>query len=181
MPCQDLHSWLAPLTISDEKLIALASQLSTTYSHLAMHSTEQFLATPITKLPTGEEKGEFLAVDLGGTNLRISFVELLGTRTHSDVATLHLNSAQDPLHGANFPSFEHCIRKTYGRSWLIAEQLKAENTEGLFHWLGKCLFEVITDRLDDLRMARKDIPRKLSLGITFSFPMMYVSYTQCGD
>lgn len=28
--------------------------------------------------PTGEEKGEYLALDLGGTNLRVCLVTLLG-------------------------------------------------------------------------------------------------------
>lgn len=33
--------------------------------------------------PTGREKGEFLAVDIGGTNLRVLAIELKGARRHS--------------------------------------------------------------------------------------------------
>ena len=32
----------------------------------------------VTRMPTGDEKGTFLALDLGGSNLRVSAVELLG-------------------------------------------------------------------------------------------------------
>jgi len=40
--------------------------------------TENFLVTPVTALPTGKEKGKFLSIDVGGTNLRVGFVELIG-------------------------------------------------------------------------------------------------------
>ena len=39
----------------------------------------------VVKLPTGGEKGVYLAVDLGGTNLRVCSVELHGDSTHSVV------------------------------------------------------------------------------------------------
>jgi len=39
---------------------------------------EHFLVTPVTPLPKGKEKGKFLSIDVGGTNLRVGFVELIG-------------------------------------------------------------------------------------------------------
>ena len=57
----DSDHWLNPFIIDDEKLYRLACLLSRTYKELAFRSTEQFLPTPVTSLPTGEEKGGFLA------------------------------------------------------------------------------------------------------------------------
>lgn len=35
-------------------------------------------AVPIVQYPTGKEEGDFIALDLGGTNLRVCFVTLQG-------------------------------------------------------------------------------------------------------
>lgn len=40
--------------------------------------------TWVTALPTGRETGEFLTVDLGGTNIRVCWVELLGHSGQED-------------------------------------------------------------------------------------------------
>lgn len=41
----------------------------------------------VTRIPTGKEKGVQLAVDLGGTNFRVSSVHLNGDHTHKTVAS----------------------------------------------------------------------------------------------
>ena len=48
------------------------------FTDVAGMLTEHFLVTPVTALPTGKEKGKFLSIDVGGTNLRVGFVELIG-------------------------------------------------------------------------------------------------------
>ena len=169
---QRIEDWLSPLNITPDKLFALACQLSTTYGHLALHSDEQFLATPITRLPSGNEQGEYLAIDLGGTNLRIAFVTLLGTehegRTHHTGEQTGEQNGQDGKHHAYYEN----IRKCYGRSWPIDDHLKAEKAEDLFTWVGDCLAEVVRARVGDASTC--DLPNEIPLGITFSFPMMYV-------
>jgi hexokinase len=61
--------------INESTLLDLASRFSETYRDLAKTSVEHFLVTPVTALPTGKEKGRFLSIDVGGTNLRAGFVE----------------------------------------------------------------------------------------------------------
>ena len=152
-----LEEWLSPLDITTEKLCSLTSKLSDTYSHLALHSSEQFLPTPITKFPSGNEYGEYLALDLGGTNLRVAFVSLLG-------AAKHVYEGEHPgaLHNG--------LRITHEKSWAIDDRFKVEKTKDLFAWIGDCLAEVVRLRMETANHLSDEIP----LGITFSFPMMYV-------
>src|SRR5690349_5960025 len=74
----DLDEFLKPLILEESAIHSLAYQFSRVYKDLALNSEEQFLPTPVTKLPTGKETGHFLAIDVGGTNLRVAFIELLG-------------------------------------------------------------------------------------------------------
>ena len=78
--------------INTSTLLDLALQFSATYTHLAKSSTEHFLVTPVTALPTGKEKGKFLSIDVGGTNLRVGFVELIGEPDGGEVKSTDRNS-----------------------------------------------------------------------------------------
>lgn len=172
MPSQDsaVHEWLQPLLIDDNKLQALTHELSSTYRHLALHSREQFLSTPVTKLPTGNEKGTVLAIDFGGTNLRIAFVDLLGS-----APGVERNTASElPVQGIHpAGSNAACFQKLHERSWPIGEHLKVEKAEDLFTWIGDCLAEVITAQIDAAALTGKEESfDEIPLGITFSFPMM---------
>lgn len=166
-----IEDWLSPLRISSGKLCSLACQLSTAYSHLALHSDEQFLATPITKFPSGKEQGEYLAIDLGGTNLRIAFVTLLGTSCESQTRQPEEQNGTS-VQDMNHEVYSENIQKSYGRSWPIDDHLKAENANDLFTWVGDCLAEVIRARFGAANTD--ELPDEIPLGITFSFPMMYV-------
>jgi hexokinase len=69
-----------------KSLLDLAYRFSTTYSDLARTSAQQFLVTPMTTLPTGK-KSQFLYIDLGGSDLRVGFVELLGNSEDDATST----------------------------------------------------------------------------------------------
>jgi hexokinase len=152
---------LASLTgfIDDSKLLDLASRFSETYKELAKNSTEHFLVTPVTALPTGKEKGKFLSIDVGGTNLRVGFIELLG----------------DPENGAQSgqkPTPK--IRRSHDKSWPIEEHMKMDKAEDLFAWIGDCIAEVVKAALSETEESEAGRPPfgdELLLGITFSFPM----------
>ncbi|MCJ1287152.1 hypothetical protein MMC26_006500 [Xylographa opegraphella] len=170
-----IDDWLDPLQISSARLCSLVRQLSATYSDLALHSTDQFLATPITRLPTGHETGEYLTIDLGGTNLRIAFVTLLGSGP--DGQTSHLEGPTHQLaDDQKGHLFTENVRKCHGKSWPIEEHLKVEKAEDLFAWVGDCLAEVVEARF--CHATSEQIPNDIPLGITFSFPMMQSSITE---
>lgn len=157
-------SLLAPLTwvLDAEHLRALAVRFSNTYRHLAKSSTEHFLPTPVTRLPTGSEEGQFLAIDVGGTNLRVGVIELLGDRLP--------NSPTWP----KGQSDDAKIARFHEKLWPIGDHLKMDKAEDLFAWIGDCIAEVIgTARSGELPSSTERLFREtdIPLGITFSFPM----------
>lgn len=148
--------------ISEGTLLDLARRFSRTYASLAKESLDQFLITPVTALPTGQEKGRFISIDVGGTNLRVGMIELVGER--DDAAVLH---GAGPLEK---------IKRSHDKSWPIGDHLKMDKAEDLFAWIGDCIAEVITDALsEDEAGTALNVPfgEEVLLGITFSFPMAY--------
>jgi len=167
-----IDDYLRPLAVDEDRVYCLACQLAKTYKHLALHSTEQFLPTPITSLPSGQEKGKFLSIDVGGTNLRVGFIELLGGRADPD----HVPGPSDheaASHDATDKAHDVRIRRTFEKAWPIGEHLKMDNAEDLFDWIGDCIAEVVRDGVATALLEKGTIPQELPLGITFSFPMMY--------
>jgi hexokinase len=142
-----------------DTLLDLARRSSETYKLLAKTSTEHFLVTPVTALPTGEEQGKFLAIDVGGSNLRVGFVELVG---ESAISNPDSHRIQD---------VSRTIKRSFDKNWPIGDHLKMDQPEDLFKWIGDCMAEVIQEAI-----YHNSIPtdEEISLGVTFSFPMAYV-------
>ena len=68
------QQFLTPLSTS--RLLSLSSALNKSYVTAASTSPAQMLPSHITTLPSGRERGQYLAVDLGGTNMRVALVRL---------------------------------------------------------------------------------------------------------
>lgn len=166
---QDILQFLKPLNIDDDTVHSLAYQFSKVYRHLALTSEEQFLPTPVTGLPSGTETGQFLAIDVGGTNLRVAFIELLGDGSGPNYAVNGAERSMQTIQNAQRPR----VRRTLEKAWPIGEHLKIDKTEDLFAWIGDCIAEVIGDYLGN-GASNIVAPEQIDLGITFSFPMMYV-------
>ncbi|KIX04418.1 uncharacterized protein Z518_05286 [Rhinocladiella mackenziei CBS 650.93] len=163
----ELDTYVQPLLIDDIVVHNLAYQFSKVYQELALHSEEQFLPTPVTKLPSGRETGQFLAIDVGGTNLRVAFIELLGDADEQLPTANGPERSRETIRNAQRPR----VRRTLEKAWPIGEHLKMDKTEDLFAWIGDCIAEVVGDRLTS-DMGRVPVPEELPMGITFSFPMM---------
>ena len=154
----EFEGWLRPLAIGNDTLESLALRLSSTYRHLALHSNEQFLATPVTALPDGSERGLYLAMDFGGSNLRVGFIELFGGRSDADEGFSAKANDIGP--------FPENFRKINEQKWAIGEHLKVDKAEDLFDWVGGCIAKVVTT------YEEHTLPKEIPLAITFSFPMM---------
>jgi len=157
---------LTPLTscINADTLLKLAVGFSDQYRRLASESTEHFLATQVVALPTGDEAGAFLAIDLGGTNLRVEFVELLG-----DADPPPAKAATNGSHA--LPTTK--VRRASQKAWPIEAHLKYDMAEDLFAWIGDCIAEVLQDAIDCGRCKLAD-EQEIPIGVTFSFPMTCV-------
>ncbi|PYI26746.1 actin-like ATPase domain-containing protein [Aspergillus indologenus CBS 114.80] len=169
-----LDEFLSPLVLDEAVLYQLARRFSTIYKDLALHSKEQFLPTPVTRLPTGLETGRYLAIDVGGTNLRVAFIELLGEVAESDTPPGDASArSRDTLRKAQ----RQRVKRTLERAWPIQEHLKMDKAEDLFSWIGDCIAEVVAESLTS-ESTRGEIPEELEMGITFSFPIMQESLTE---
>lgn len=166
----ELETFLAPLVLDDNTVHKLAYDFSKVYHELALHSDEQFLPTPVTKLPSGHETGQFLAIDVGGSNLRVAFIELLGDADDRPPSTNGADRSRETIRNAQRPR----VRRTLEKAWPIGEHLKIDKTEDLFAWIGDCIAEVVGDRLS-ADVGKAPLPDEMLMGITFSFPMMFVA------
>ncbi|KAF7713669.1 Uncharacterized protein PECH_001143 [Penicillium ucsense] len=134
-PKPSLPEFLTPLKIDHERLYHLACRLCLTYRTLAATSSEQFFPTATTRLPTGREKGRYLAVYLGLYYLRVAFIELLGEE--------------------QIGKHSH-VRRTLEKAWPIEDRLRRDDPGSLFSWIGDCIAEVIHD---DLANSKEDAPQ----------------------
>ncbi|KAL9052973.1 MAG: hypothetical protein Q9162_005091 [Coniocarpon cinnabarinum] len=134
------EEFIAPLQLTDKLLPRLSLALAGTYKTLAENSSEQFLATPVNVLPNGSERGRMLAIDVGGSNLRVGFVDLLGDST---------------------------ISRSYDRSWRIEDDVRTGvgQASSLFDWIGDRIAEVVAARQ---RNMRRDSHGQDDLGATIS-------------
>ncbi|KAK8160960.1 hypothetical protein BKA80DRAFT_344100 [Phyllosticta citrichinensis] len=158
------HHLLQPLTrcLDDAVLLSLARGFAETFKDLAENSHQHFLSTPVTALPTGHEVGKFLAIDVGGTNLRVACVELLGDGHDVPASQSGPSGHHDPK-----------IRRHSERAWPIEEHMKMDKAEDLFAWIGDCIAGVLHDVLygPDASIHPDDFGDDIPIGITFSFPM----------
>ncbi|WEW57403.1 hypothetical protein PRK78_002870 [Emydomyces testavorans] len=169
-----IDNFLRPLVIDDAKLYQLACRFSRIYAELAKTSDQQFLPTPVTRLPTGKETGRYLAIDVGGSNLRVAFIDLLGEAADQSDSSSDEERSQETMRKAQ----RHRVRRTLEKAWPIGEHLKTDKAEDLFLWIGDCMAEVVADSLmPDFSNGAK-IPEELEMGITFSFPMMQESLSE---
>lgn len=163
-----IDEFLSPLALDEAVLYKLARRFSTVYRHLALTSEQQFLPTPVTKLPNGNETGRYLAIDVGGSNLRVAFIELLGESADADIRSTNASErSRDTIRKAQ----RQRVRRTLERAWPIQEHLKMDKAEDLFSWIGDCIAEVVAESLASDAM-RGNVPQELDMGITFSFPIM---------
>lgn len=165
-----VDEFLRPLDLEEGVLYRLARRFSGTYRNLAMTSDEQFLPTPVTQLPTGQETGRYLAIDVGGSNLRVAFIELLGDLDEQETrAGNGSERSRETIRKAQHQR----VKRSLERVWPIQEHLKMDKAEDLFAWIGDCIAEVVAESLTS-DAAKRDVPAELDMGITFSFPILLV-------
>jgi hexokinase len=104
-----------------------------------------------------------LIFDSGGTNLRVGFIELLGPAGSSQA------DENENLHVQNGKLSR--VRRLLEKSWPIGEMLKKTRGEDLFGWIGNCMVEVVSDAWEAWPGR---LPDPIPMGLTFSFPMLFV-------
>jgi hexokinase len=127
--------------LQKEQLLDMSKALQQRYREKLVADPYCMLPSYSHTLPTGEEKGKVLAVDVGGSTLRVSLVELAGRNTSSPQKILSI------------------------RSWKIEDTIKTMKGRGFFDWMA----ERIGEMLDEKGLG-KDI-EPLPMGLSWSFPI----------
>ncbi|KAL2266895.1 hypothetical protein VTJ83DRAFT_4172 [Remersonia thermophila] len=148
-----LDDFLRPLAIDGQTVVRLSHGLASAFTRLAAESPDQFLPAPISESmlrSARQSPGRFLAIDIGGTNLRVGFVELIG---HGPKPLSVLLEEKQP----------------------IQEPLKSDDAKSLFSWIGKHMARAVRRACSELGVPRD---RELPMGVTFSFPMQQASLAE---
>lgn len=119
---------------------------------LYSNNSPTMLPSLLTSLPTGNESGVYLSVDVGGSTLRIALVQLFGKKA-KPVA----------LHNERHP---------------ITDQLKRANGNDFFLWIGykiKAALELCKKNLEssnsNLQKTIFNNNKTLNMGLSWSFPI----------
>ncbi|CAG9855672.1 unnamed protein product [Phyllotreta striolata] len=112
--------------------------------------------TYVQNLPTGQEEGKYLALDLGGTNFRVLMI------------TLDPN-AEEPEPD---PDAEEEAEPEGGKLQVVSETY--EIPEELMTGPGEDLFDFFAEKLSEFCGAQGVMEDELPLGFTFSFPLTQI-------
>lgn len=135
--------------VGRKRLIALSDGLKKQFWESMFDNPQCMLPSYNHQLPSGEEKGTFLALDVGGSTFRVGLVKLSGRRNSNGGCQI-LKS----------------------RSFKIDKGIKQLQGVLFFDWMAERMEEVLSGEMDGHEMS--DVP--LSMGLAWSFPIQYVSY-----
>ncbi|PWN39179.1 putative hexokinase [Ceraceosorus guamensis] len=141
---EELQKYKDMFTLTPETLVRITDRFVETLEK-GLHKDGQtvpMLPAYVFGWPTGDEKGSYLALDLGGTNLRVCHVTLKGKG-------------------------EFDVTQTKFR--LTDEQKQCEGQE-LFDFCADCLNTFIKDHFGG-RDGEVHLEEDIALGFTFSYPM----------
>lgn len=143
------------MNMSTTELRNISARLTESFLKGMKDSEEAMLPSHIYHLPSGYEKGIFLAVDLGGSTLRVAMVKLEGHK--DDVRRGSVVSSRHP----------RPMWITQMKSWGGADidHLKTLTGDAFFDWIADKVAEVIVARYG------KTDTEELQLGLSWSFPI----------
>lgn len=137
-----------------DSLLALSKKLQAELRQHLVASPQCMLPSFNYNLPTGQERGTFLALEVGGSNLRMALVELRGR-----------NKGRDCMH----------IRRTASSPIDMAvRQLKEY---AFFDWMAERIKEMLG--LERETRDGADHTKPLRMGVAWSFPIELVKYRPC--
>jgi hexokinase len=140
---------LAP--VAGDGLAALSGAIKAQYRDALRNKTECMLPSYNHQLPTGQETGRYLALDVGGSTLRVALVELHGTRK-----------------GSNGPESEIVRIKSFS----IGIDVKSLEGAAFFDWMAARIIEVLAEEKEG---HRQESDGPLPMALSWSFPIEYVS------
>jgi hexokinase len=139
----------APLKLPN--LLSMSARLQEQFKEKLQSSKICMLPSYNHTLPTGHERGTYLAVDLGGSNLRVALVELGGKpNEEGNCSTMHI------------------VKMFTFRIDNIVRSLRGHD---FFDWMAERIDEAIAE--PEVKAAHGD--DTFPMGISWSFPVEYAA------
>lgn len=129
------------------KLVHMSAQLQEQFAPKLQASDICMLPSYNHKLPTGLEKGTYLALDVGGSTFRIALVELNGKQ----------------------PGAKN-MRIVTMKSYKIDEKVRQRSGTEFFDWMAEKIQQALADPQLQKTIGIKSLP----MGLAWSFPVEYV-------
>ena len=130
-----------------------STALLSTFRHGLRSSRETMLPSYIHRLPTGREKGTAIALDLGGSNLRVAVIQLL---------------RHGRIRGDGKSHMDELMTVVDRRSWKVTDDVKGFVSREFFDWIADKIEEVVG-------AAGLGNGRGTCMGVTWSFPIESVN------
>ena len=134
-----------------DSLLSLSKALQAELKQHLISSPQCMLPSFNYHLPTGQEQGLYLALEVGGSNLWMALVE---------------------LHGRGYSPDSMRIRRPL--SWPIDNSVKQLQGHAFFDWLAKRVEEMLTLEVENLKGEKEP----LRMGVAWSFPIESVTAGQ---
>jgi hexokinase len=138
----------APL--ASAKMLDMSTRLQAQFAPKLQSSDICMLPSYNHKLPSGMEKGTYLALDVGGSTFRIALVELNGKQ----------------------PDAKN-MRIVVMKSYKIDEKVRQRRGTDFFEWMA----EKIQQALADPQLRTSTDTESFPMGLAWSFPVEYVTMT----
>ncbi|KAI9756117.1 MAG: 18S rRNA maturation protein [Chaenotheca gracillima] len=135
-----------PLVLSN--LLTLSQQLQAQFKDRLSSSPISMLPSYNHTLPRGDERGTYLALDVGGSTLRVALVELAGR-----------NEASEPM------------RISRMESWRIDDSVKLLTGNDFFDWMAGRIDEMLSKDGSGYGHEKSPLP----MGLAWSFPIEQTS------
>jgi hexokinase len=132
--------------ITAKKMLAMSDALQEEFKQKLQSSNISMLPSYIYTLPTGQERGSYLALDVGGSTFRVAFVELSGRENEKESMRI----------------VKMCTYK-------ICNLVKALEGHQFFDWMAN----KIEETLDDPVIVEVHGTDTLIMGLAWSFPIQY--------
>jgi hypothetical protein len=150
---EDLHAEISELFgfgIGKVRLKALSEGLRKQYKHALKGNPHCMLPSFNDVLPSGAEKGTYLALDVGGSTFRVAVLELLG------------DGKED-------------FRVV--RTWKIDDAIKALEGEGFFDWVAARIGDTLDEagKFGNESFGAGGESPVLQMGLAWSFPIEHTS------
>jgi hexokinase len=133
--------------ISLPNLMNMSAKLQEQFAEKLQNSDICMLPSYNHTLPSGDEKGSYLAIDVGGSTLRIALVELCGRQGNRG---------------------EMKIVKMF--SYCIDNSIRSLKGREFFDWMA----ERVEESISNPEVRKTHGPGTYSMGVAWSFPIEYV-------